>query len=208
LSRNSLHKLSREFALEEQGISGNFLTRAVYSGFATLLLPGCGGSILHLSRRLLPTLKSGTHKAFGFGDWRDSSGARGRLLADRGSRRLAANHTLQSHGTHQPRHCASRHVVALPPQFAAQTLRTPIRPEVVAEDPFGPKPCHAALARTVLPLQLLHPFPLTRRRTGAKFPDRMRPVSTRLRRVFAMQPIFAAIDPIAAHSEAYSTPDA
>ena len=39
------------------------------------------------------------------------------LVADRGSDRLAADDALQAHASHQPRHGAAGHVLALPPQL-------------------------------------------------------------------------------------------
>jgi hypothetical protein len=113
---------------------------------------------------------------------------------------------LQSRGAHQPRHCASRHVLALPPQFAAQTLRTPIRPGSCRRRPVRTKtmsrraPAHSSPAPATSSVPA-HPSSDRRevRRSHA-------PCLTRLRRVCAMQPIFAAIDPIAAHSEALLNP--
>jgi hypothetical protein len=158
--------------------------------------PRCGGPSPSLTPLAAGTLKSenSTRRSVSADaiQW-----GKGPLLADRGSRRLAANHTLQSHGTHQPRHCASRHVLALPPQLLPD-LAHAHRPGSCRRRPVG----HAALACTVLPLRLLHPFPLTR--VGpVRSPQSHAPCLTRLRGVSAMQPIFAA-----AHSEAYSTPDA
>jgi hypothetical protein len=81
-----------------------------------------------------------------------------------------------------PRHASasptvpSRQRPCPPAAIAARPCARPYNWKVVAEEPVGPKPCHAALACTVLPLQLLHPFPLNRvdRR---EVPNRMRPVS-------------------------------
>jgi hypothetical protein len=161
--------------------------------------PGCGGPSPSLTPLAAGTLKSenSTRRSVSADaiQW-----GKGPLLADRGSRRLAANHTLQSHGTHQPRHCASRHVLALPPQLLPD-LAHAHRPGSCRRRPVG----HAALACTVLPLQLLHAFPLTRRRAGAKSPIACAPVSpgcAASRHAADLRPI----DSIAAHSRALLNP--
>jgi hypothetical protein len=69
---------------------------------------------------------------------------------------------------------ATVHRAASPPQLLPD-LAHAHRPGSCRRRPVGPKPCHAALACTVLPLQPLNPFPLHPSSDPREVPDLSQP---------------------------------